>query len=269
MPLVDSFIFPEILNPKPMNLKSYVSVVSVMICLATPSSQAVTLMDSLGDIDGSISTGSGTLDIVGMEVTNNASDIVFALTVNGDISTTDWGNFMIGVSTGSTAATNTGNGWARPIELNSPLGGMDYWVGTWVNGGGGAQLWNYTPGTGTGGTGNNWSNIATAGPSLVPGVSSSISFTTSLTSLGLSVGDTIYFDAYSSGGGGGDSAVDALSNPNISITAWGQSYTSSTIGSGGVGLSSYTLVPEPSSLALLGLGGILIAAYRSRHHKPF
>ena len=99
--------------------------------------------DAAGDIDPGISNANGTLDILGMEVTNTATDIIFTLTLNGDISSTDWGKFMIGFSTGSTATTNTGNGWGRPIELNSPLGGMDYWIGAWVDGGCGAQLWDF------------------------------------------------------------------------------------------------------------------------------
>ena len=91
-----------------------------------------------------------------------------------------------------------------------------------------------------------------------------LNYSIPLASLGLAGGDTFYFDAYSSGGGGGDSAVDALSNPNVSITDWGEPSTSSTVGSGGVGLSSYTIVPEPSTFALLGLGGIAFAMCRSR-----
>jgi len=221
--------------------------------------------DPAGDIDPSFGTaGNGTLDILGMEVTNNATDITFTLTVNGNITTTDWGNFMIGLSTGNTASTNTGNGWARPIELNSPLGGMDYWVGSWVNGGGGAQLWNYTPGTGTGGTGLNWSSNSLAGPSLSPGATSTIALTVNLASLGLAVNDTFFFDAYSSGGGSGDSAVDALANPNVSITGWGGPYTSSTIASSGPGLNSYQVVPEPSTYALLALSGLGVAGYMAR-----
>ncbi|MFM7180395.1 MAG: hypothetical protein ACKO2G_02870 [Verrucomicrobiales bacterium] len=102
---------------------------------------AVNYFDATGDIDSGITTGNGTLDIVSMEVTNTPSDIVFKLTLNGNISTTDWGKFMIGISTGNTSNTDTGNGWDRPIQLNLPLGGMDYWVGSWVDSGGGAQLW--------------------------------------------------------------------------------------------------------------------------------
>jgi hypothetical protein len=213
--------------------------------------------DPAGDIDGSFNTaGNGTLDILGMEVSNDATDITFTLTLNGNISTTDWGNFMVGISTGNTASTNTGNGWARPIQLNSPVGGMDYWVGSWVNGGGGSQLWTY---------GTSWSGpAALAGFSLAAGATSTITYRMTLASLGLAVNDVFYFDAYSSGTGGSDSAVDALANPNVSITSWDQPYTSSTTGTGGVGLNSYQVVPEPTTYALLALGALGMAGYAAR-----
>jgi hypothetical protein len=216
--------------------------------------------DAAGDIDGTISTGDGTLDILGMEVTNNATDITFTLSLNGNISTTDWGNFMIGISTGSTASTNTGNGWARPIQLNSPVGGMDYWVGSWVNSGGGSQLWSYN--------GTSWDGpAALAGYSFAAGATSTITYTMTLASIGLAVDDVFYFDAYSSGGGGGDSAVDALANPNISITSWGQTYTSSTTGDAGLGLNSYQVVPEPSTYALLALSATALGGYVMRRRR--
>ncbi len=220
--------------------------------------------DAAGDIDPGIANAGGTLDILGMEVTNNATDITFKLTVNGNVSTTDWGKFMVGISTGSTASTNTGNGWGRPIQLNSPVGGMDYWVGSWVDGvgPGGAQLWGYS---------GAWSELgsttATNLPgsfSFVSGANSTITYTLTLASLGLAINDTFYFDAYSSGGGGGDSAVDALANPNVSITGWGGPYTSSTVGSGGTGLNSYQVVPEPSTYALLALSGAGLFGYIAR-----
>ncbi len=211
--------------------------------------------DAANDIDGSIATGGGTLDILGMEVTNNATDITFTLTLNGNISTTDWGNFMIGISTGSTTNLNTGNGWVRPIQLNSPVGGMDYWVGSWVNSGGGSQLWSYD--------GASWTNNgALPGFSFLAGSNSTITYTATLASLGLAINDTFYFDAYSSGGGGGDSAVDALANPNVSITSWGGPYTSEV--NPGTGLNSYQVVPEPSTYALLTLSAMGVAGYMAR-----
>ena len=62
------------------------------------------------------------------------------------------------------------------------------------------------------------------------------------------------------GGGSTDSALDSLSNPNVSITAWDQTYTSSV---GGGGLSSYT-IPEPATLSLLGLGVLSVLGLRRR-----
>jgi hypothetical protein len=198
-----------------------------------------TYTDSSNDIDPGLATGGGTLDLLSMEVSNSATDIVFRLTVNGSVNATDWGKFMIGISTGGPGDT-AGNGWGRPISMTSSLGGMDYWVGSWVDGGGGAQLWNYS--------GSAWS-----GPGGLASYSFSgnqITYTMSLSSLGLSIGDTFFFDAFSSGGGGGDSAIDALANPNVSVNGWGGPYASSSN-------FSYTVVPAPGAVALIGVAGLL------------
>ena len=223
--------------------------------------------DPAGDIDAGISTGNGTLDILGMEVSNTATDITFTLTVNGNISTTDWGKFMVGIATGKTDGTLTGNGWDRPINLsydNDPFAvqvlGMNHWIGSWVDTGGGAQFYTYNSGT-----------LLWEGPaaltnfSLSAGATSEINMSLSLVSMSLLPGDVIYFDAYSSGGGGGDSAIDALANPNVSITDWAGPYTSYATAAGGPGLNSYTVaVPEPSTYALLTLGALALGGYAAR-----
>ena len=223
--------------------------------------------DAVGDIDPGTSTGNGTLDILGMEVSNNATDITFTLTVNGNISTTDWGKFMVGIATGKTDGTLTGNGWDRPINLsydNDPFAvqvlGMNHWIGSWVDTGGGAQFYTYNSGT-----------LLWEGPaaltnfSLSAGATSEINMSLSLVSMSLLPGDVIYFDAYSSGGGGGDSAIDALANPNVSITDWAGPYTSYATAAGGPGLNSYTVaVPEPSTYALLTLGALALGGYAAR-----
>ena len=216
--------------------------------------------DAANDIDPDIATADGTLDILGMEVTNSATDITFTLSLNGNISTTDWGNFMIGIATGNSAGTTTGNAWGRPINLDSPVGGMNYWIGSWVNGDGGSQLWSYN--------GTSWDGpTALASYSFAAGATSTITYTMTLASLGLAINDVFYFDAYSSGGGGGDGAVDALANPNVSITSWGQTYTSSTIGDSGLGLNSYEVVPEPSTYALLALSATALGGYVLRRRR--
>jgi hypothetical protein len=70
----------------------------------------------------------------------------------------------------------------------------------------------------------------------------------------MSIGDTFRFDAYSTGSGGGDSAIDALANPNPSVANWGDAYNSGTSTS-----FSYTLgaVPAPGAIALIGAAGLL------------
>lgn len=177
-------------------------------------------VDATGDIDPGLSTGNGTLDIVKLELSNTTTDILFKLTVNGNISTTDWGKFMIGISSGSIFPTfNSGNGWGRPIQLNSTDGGMDFWCGTWVDGGGGSQLWQYN---------GSWNlNSPLSEFTITPGVQSIINMKVTSASIGLNAGDYFYFDVYSSGGGATDGAVDALSNPLVTITSWSQPYTSS------------------------------------------
>ena len=229
-------------------MKAWVAGLAVLLAV---SARADTYTDSTADIDPGISTGGGTLDIVSMEVTHNATDLMFTLTVNGNISTTDWGKFMIGLATGGTGTTSS-DGWGRPIYLNSPGGGMDYWIGAWVDSGGGAQTWSYS--------GAAWTGPTAAGSYVMtPGAQSTLDITVSLASLGLANGDTFYFDAYSSGGGGTDSAIDALSNPNISITGWSEVYTSSTAN----GLYSYT-IPEPATMSLIGLGALAAFGFRRR-----
>jgi hypothetical protein len=88
-----------------------------------------------------------------------------------------------------------------------------------------------------------------------------------MASLGVSNGSTIYFDAYSSGGGGNDSAVDALSRSDASIGNWGGPFTTAGIAAGtsastAGGAFAYT-IPAPGALALLG-AATLVGSRRRR-----
>ena len=223
---------------------------------AVHANPGVVYNDATGDIHPSIATGGGTLDLVRMEVSHTATDLVFALTVNGNLTDTNWGKFMIGISNGSAGDTSVnGNGWARPINMGSPTGGMTNWIGSWVDNGGGAEKYSWAPSSWglVGATYNsNFGSFA-----ISSGAQSTITYTVSMASLGLAEGNTFYFDAYSSGGSSTDSAVDALANPNYAISSWSGPYTSSST----TGIFSYT-IPAPGVIALLGVAGLVGARKR-------
>jgi hypothetical protein len=236
-----------------MNLRTascVAAVAAITSVLQVNANPGVLFNDAIGDIDASFNTGGGTLDLVSMEVSHTATDIQFKLTVNGSISSTDWGKFMVGIANNKGYGTSTSDGWARPITM-SANGGMTNWFGAWLDNGGGAEnrsnqtSWGLTGATYNG----NFGNFAFAA-----GAQSTITYGVSIASIGMSIGDTFRFDAYSSGGGGGDSAVDALANPNVAITSWSQAYDSGTSNS-----FSYTLaaIPAPGAIALIGLAGLV------------
>ena len=236
-----------------MNLRTascVAAVAAITSVFQVNANPGVLFSDAIGDIDAGISTGNGTLDLVSMEVSHTATDIQFKLTVNGNIGTTDWGKFMVGIANNKGYGTSSSDGWARPITM-SANGGMTNWLGSWVDGGGGAEnRSNQTSWGLTGATYNsNFGNFA-----LAAGAQSTITYGVSIASLGMSIGDTFRFDAYSSGGGNADSAVDALANPNVAITSWSQAYDSGTSNS-----FSYTLtaIPAPGAIALVGLAGLV------------
>ena len=236
-----------------MNLRTascVAAVAAITSVLQVNANPGVLFSDAIGDIDAGIATGGGTLDLVSMEVSHTATDVQFKLTVNGDIDVTDWGKFMVGIANNKGYGTSTSDGWARPITM-SANGGMTNWFGSWVDGGGGAEnRSNQTSWGLTGATYNsNFGNFALAGRT-----QSTITYGVSIASIGMSIGDTFRFDAYSSGGGSGDSAIDALANPNVAITSWDQAYDSGTSTS-----FSYTLtaIPAPGAIALIGLAGLV------------
>jgi hypothetical protein len=71
--------------------------------------------------------------------------------------------------------------------------------------------------------------------------------------LGLAPGSSFLFDVYTTGGGGSDSAIDALANPNQTVANWGDNYNS------GLLVDTFAIpVPEPSLFALIGLSGLAI-----------
>jgi hypothetical protein len=226
---------------------------TIAVAVLAGAAQADIYTDSAGDVF--TGAGGGILDILSVEVTNDASNLYFTFNVGGSIAAADWGNYMVMLDTVAGGDT-VGNGWGRPIGFAS---GGDHWLGSWVNGGGGAEIrtWN-----GSGWDLNEASYNAAPENDVGTLINSETSFTirASLADLGLDVGDKVIFDAYSSGADFSPGALDALANPGITIGDWGNYYQTPSSGQGGA--LSYTIVPAPASVALVGLGGLLAGRRR-------
>lgn len=210
---------------------------------------------------GNISTA-GVADILSTEVSHTSTDLVFKVTVNGNTTNDSWAKYLIGISTGSSPGTTSNNGWQRPISLSSPVGGMNYWIGSWANSGAGVELYQHNVTSGFSLQGASYTDNFPGSLAFSSGTQSLLTFTVSRAALGLTGDSTFYFDIYSSGGNDWDSAIDSLANPNQTITAWGSSatptqYTSNTTS----GILSYA-IPEPSTPLLMGLGLAGLAVLR-------
>lgn len=204
---------------KTLRKLTLVATLLASVTLSRPAAAATTYSDSIGE--NFTGAGGGILDISSVEVSHDATDLVFKINVTGNPVDTDWGKYMIGIRTGSSGDTN-GNGWGRPIKMAS---GMNYWIGTWLDNGNAVQLSAYS---------GSWSQIGAVGtfaggPPLaglaISKDTSSLTVTVPYAALGLLTNGTFGFDVYTSGGGGSDGAVDALSTSTQSIADWGNSFT--------------------------------------------
>lgn len=210
-------------------IKQIALLATVVGSLALPAKVAA---DTYPDATGEVISG-GILDITSVEVTNTAYELIFRIGLNDNPVATDWGKYMVGLDT-TPGGDTAGNGWGRPISMAS---GMDYWIGSWVDGGNGAELRSYT---------GSWNlDSATYGANSaglnISKTTTNVTVRLLMASMGLSVGSTFDFDVYSSGGGGGDSAIDALSTSSQSVAAWGDPFTTVAASN-----KTYTIAPVPA-----------------------
>lgn len=229
--------------------KTFALMTCVAIGLAASTARATVYNDNANDVF--TGAGGGILDILSVEVTDNGTNINFKVNVAGDPVATDWGKYMVMIDNGPGGDASS-NGWGRPISWGPNNGGANYWLGSWVDSGNGAEnyIW----------TGAAWlRQDATYDPAPNNQISivkdtSSATITVPLARLGLGLGQQFCFDVFTSGGGGGDGAVDSLGNPFQQIADWGNPSTAVPV--------CYTTTPEPGSLALLVLGAAAIIRRR-------
>ena len=160
----------------------------------------------------------------------------------------------------SSGDTSLVNPWGPHVGIST---GVNSLINTW---GTGASALTYSSGS--------WTQNASASYNAGGTGYTYATMTFSLTSLGLSVGDSFNFDVVSTYTSGTQSAYGALAStgyPAESDSSWqpwsGSNYydsatdASSTFNTGAT-LYTVTAVPEPATLALLGAGGVLLLAVR-------
>lgn len=229
--------------------KTFALMACAALALSASTASATVYNDTAGDVF--TGAGGGILDILSAEVTDDGTNINFKINLAGDPVATDWGKYMVMIDNGPTGDPS-GNGWGRPISWGPVNGGANYWLGSWVDGPMGAEnrVWD----------GAAWQlqdatyNAAPNNQISISKNSSSATISLPLARLNLGLNQQFCFDIFTSGGGGGDGAIDSLGNAGIQVGDWGQPSTAVPV--------CYTTTPEPGSIALLAVGAFALIRRR-------
>jgi hypothetical protein len=240
------------------------------LALAMVSAQAATYTGT-GTADGGGSNGEGISSVV---INNTATSITF--TINSSAAQSAYVQYYVLMqyvgqgASGSTALFNSAgalNGWGPSLGIST---GMNAFAATYNTG---ASAETYSSGV--------WANNSSVSYDAGGTGSNFLTFTVPLSSLGLSLGSSFYFDVVSSypnaigqsaygsldSIGGYPAETDSAYQPYNGTSA----YDAATDASGttfGTAASQYTVaaVPEPAAFALLGLGA-LVMVRRVTHRK--
>lgn len=193
--------------------------------------------DVYTDPVGDIATGNANLDITQVEVTDNGVDVFISLTV--DSLDGDWGKYLLFFDWADGGSGDNDNPWGRDI---GGLSGTDYFVGSWLDNGGGTSSSYYELGLG-------WVDDGAVQSQVIDWGNNTITW--SIGSMAAYLVDEGYggfhFEVATSGGGWGDPAIDLLGGEGTQ-PGWGQGSTSTDW--------MYYEVPAPSALVLLAIAGL-------------
>ncbi len=224
-----------------------------MICAIVAASAGLANAAVYNDASGDLFDNNfAHLDITSVELTNDADWLYITVNTAGDLDAVNWGKYGVGIDNGSGGGDNS-NAWGRNIDWG---GNITHWTASWADDGGtgvGGEVYEYNAGWNL--LGATW-----AGDTNIVGDDSMHASGTQkwqilLSDLGVGIGDTIFFDVITTGGGGGDPGVDHLSRSDLATSDWSVQSLSGEF-------SAYTIVPAPGAIALMGLGGL--AATRRR-----
>ncbi|MBL8059642.1 MAG: hypothetical protein JNK63_02875 [Chthonomonas sp.] len=206
-----------------------------LVCAVAPA-MAVKFGDVSGDCNAPMTTyGNPNVDLLGLEIftdldpaNGNAPRLNLIFTTAGpDIQSPGWIKCVMairGPDQGFGVNTGPSTGWPRLFNI---AGGSNRWIGGWCDGAFGgfeARTWNGTDfGLGSP-AGATWLGT--------PGMISTMSGNTAtyqvlLSTLGLQLGDSIHFEATTTGGDDDDGAWDPISMFQNQITAPDQQITTS------------------------------------------
>lgn len=162
------------------------------------------------------------IDLKDLYVAESGGTINIGMTINADIGVTNWGKYCFLIQTDTqTSGSTTTNGWTRPQGTAGFTPG--YYIGSWVDGGGGAELYQWS--------GSAWQLIAATYNSTPnwgfafsangnPGPTGGVEYTMTRGMLGNA--GTLKVVGLSTGGGGGDTFQDAVSaSSQNNASSWG------------------------------------------------
>jgi len=214
----------------------------LFVAMCAVPAMASVYTDPVGDI----ATGNSNLDITQVEITDNGTDLVVRLTV--DNLDGDWGKYLFFMDAWDGGSPDNDNPWGRDI---SGTEGMDIFVGSWIDGGGGASASEYD--------GSGWAELPFATSVWVDWDANTIQWNfydlvADLSSAGITGFD---YEAATTGGNWGDPAIDLIGAEGVQPGWGGGSHSIDRLH------YDFSTVPAPGALALLGLAGL--AGRRRRH----